>query len=316
MKKMAFLLLFLTACSQEAVSENEISVDVESGEELSFIADEGIRMSYASNPGARVTEEGVELLYESNFGEKKGGNGQFVAFSEDGLEFEDEGEKVGFEEAGAFRSKQLPDGTWISYGYDTTKGIEGSCLTSQSSEDGIEFEEDKGCRYTLQEDDNGTMGVYDFFSDSKGNVVLLYLGDMLGMNNVRRAYSTDGGQTFEFTNGNVLGDEDDGGGARSYVDEKVIVMPNGNIFLVAMKSGKIYAFESRDDGLTFEPYEEALLSPEQFVDEEFGEASSLHDPQIVQLEDGTYRIYVCALFALGNKDKSDDIFTIVSATSL
>lgn len=312
------VLLILTACSTETTPESSLDVDtedVEESEELNFIPDEGIRMMYASNAGAKLDKDGnMLLLYEANGSEL---HGQYVAVSEDGLTFEDEGEQVTYEEAGAFRSKQLPDGTWISYGFNTTKGLDGTCLTSQSSEDGKEFTADKGCRYELQEDDKGRMGVYEFFNDSKGNVVLLYLGDLMGMNNVRRAYSTDGGQSFEFTNDNVLGDEDDGGGARSFVDQKVVVMENGDVFLVAMKEGSIFGFISTDDGETFQPYgDEALLVPDDFNDEQLGTVRSLHDPQIVMLEDGRYRIYMTAIFGEGTPGVTEGgLSTLVSATS-
>lgn len=304
-KKLAVLLaVSLTACTLQPVSTD-----------ISFIPDEGIRMMYASNSGAKLDDDGdMLLLYEANGGELRG---QYVSSSEDGLNFEDEGEQVAYEEAGAFRSKQLPDGTWISYGFNTTKGITGTCLTSQSSEDGVTFTEDEGCRYELQDEDNGRMGVYDFFNDSKGNVVLLYIGDLEGMNNVRRAYSTDNGQTFTFTNGNVLGDEDDGGGSNSYVDQKVVVMANGDVFLVAMKQGSIYGFISTDDGETFEPYsDEPLLVPDDFTHEEYGLVRTLHDPQIVMLEDGRYRIYVTALFGERKAGVMEGgLSTLVSATS-
>ena len=280
-------------------------------DEFTFIADEGLRMLEASNPGAKMNDDGtISLLYED-----KSENGkQRVSTSVDGLLFE-EGIEVSRTEGGAFRAKQLPDGTWISYGYDTTKGIEGNCLTSQSSEDGVTYTDDEGCRYTLQDDDEETMGVYDFFADSQDNIVLLYIGDKYGLNNVRRAYSTDGGWTFTFTNDNVLGDEELGGGARSYVDEKVIVLSDHRVFLVAMQQGTIYGFISEDDGVTFQRYEEALLEPSDFENEEYGVASSLHDPQIIALEDGSLRIYVAAMFNGGTDTKEDDMETIVSATT-
>lgn len=312
-----FVSLF-TACQTEPLSEEvgaDLDLEVEESTAITFIPDEGIRMLYASNAGAKLDAEGnVQLLYEAN---GDGLHGQYVSTSEDGLTFEDRGEEVVYEEAGAFRSKQLPDGTWISYGFNTTRGIEGNCLTSQSSEDGVDFTEDEGCRYTLQEEDEGRMGVYEFFNDSKDNVVLLYLGDLMGMNNVRRAYSTDNGQSFEFTNGNVLGDEDDGGGSNSYVDQKVITLANGDIYLVAMKKGGIYAFLSTDDGVSFQlSPEEPILSPEDFEDLGYGTVRSLHDPQIVMLDDGRYRIYVTAIF--GEKKEGTPgigLSALVSATS-
>ena len=254
----------------------------------------------------------ISLLYEDHTGDSPA---QYVVTSEDGLLFSDRGESVSNSVGGQFRAKQLPDGTWRGYGYDTTKGIEGGCLTSQSSSDGVTYTQDEGCRYTLQEEDEGWMGVYDFFADSKDNIVLLYLGDKENLNNVRRAYSTDGGWTFTFTNDNVLNDEDLGGGSMSYVDEKVIVLSDSRVFLVAMQQGDIYSFISEDDGVTFQRYKEILLEPSDFVSEEYGVASSLHDPQIIALEDGSLRIYVTAFFKNDTVTKEDDVQSIVSATT-
>lgn len=300
--------------------ENQSTTETISGSEetlelkFNFTADKDIRMEYASNPGARVNEDGsVDLLYEDQ--SESFSTGQGISHSEDGLDFE-EGTPITFEEAGAFRSKQLPDGTWRSYGYNTTKGITGNCLTSQNSTDGTNFTEDEGCRYTLQEDDNGTLGVYDFFVDSNENVVLLYIGDLKGLNNVRRAYSTDNGWTFAFTNDNVLGDEELGGGANSFVDEKVFVLPDHRVFLIAMKKGSVYGFLSEDDGVSFEPFDEPLFTPEDFsiVDENI---QALYDPQIVQLQDGRFRIYVAALINDETPGPSDgDKPVIVSATTI
>lgn len=302
------LALLLSACS----SSTEIT---DTDAEINFVADEGVRMMYASNSGVNLDEDGdMLLLYEANGGDL---HGQYLASSKDGLNFTDEGKPVTYEEAGAFRAKQLPDGTWISYGYNTTKGIEGNCLTSQSSQDGVTFTQDEGCRYTLQEGDNGRMGVYEFFNDSKGGVVLLYLGDLDGANNVRRAYSTDNGQTFEFTNGEVLSDGTADGGSRSFVDEKTLVLPNGDVLLVAMRSGAIYSFLSTDDGETFQITSmDPVLSASDFDSDEHGKGISLFDPQIIQLADGQLRIYVTILYDGENPDdKGDDFSALVSATS-
>ncbi|MBI5002470.1 hypothetical protein HZC31_03735 [Candidatus Woesearchaeota archaeon] len=283
-------------------------------EEFTFFVDEGLQMTEASNPGARVNDDGtISLLYEDYTGDSPA---QYVATSEDGLLFSDRGESVSNSVGGQFRAKQLPDGTWRGYGYDTTKGIEGGCLTSQSSFDGITYTQDEGCRYTLQEEDEGWMGVYDFFADSKDNIVLLYLGDKYGLNNARRAYSTDGGWTFTFINDNVLNDEDLGGGQMSYVDEKVIVLSDSRVFLVAMQQGNIYGFLSDDDGVSFQRYKDVLLEPGDFDNAEYGYAWSLHDPQIAQLEDGRLRIYVAVLFKVDETTTDDDMWAIVSATTV
>ncbi len=282
-------------------------------QEFTFIPDEGVRMEKASNPGVRVNDDGtISLLYEDRTTER---SSQYIATSDDDLLFSDRGERVTGAVGGQFRAKQLPDGTWRGYGYDTTKGVNKGCLTSQSSKDGITYTNDGGCRYTPQEDDKGTIGVYDFFADAKSNIVLLYIGDMFGSNNVRRAYSTDGGWTFTFTNGNVLGDEAFAGGPSSYVDEKVLVLPDHRVFLVAMQQGTIYGFISEDDGVSFQRYKEAVLETDDFSSEEYGTVRSLHDPQIDHLKDGRYRIYVAAYFNGKSESKDDDVYNIVSATT-
>ncbi len=300
-----------TVEEEEAVEESEQD-ETTKEEDFTFIFDDGIRMAEASNPGVKMNDDGtISLLFQDNSDDGK----QHVAISEDGLTFSDRGESVTQRVGGQFRAKQLPDGTWRGYGYDTTKGIEEECLTSQSSEDGITFADDVGCRYTLTDDDKGTMGVYEFFADSNENIVLLYIGDRYGLNNIRRAYSKDNGETFTFTNGNVLGDDDFGGGAKSYVDEKVLVLDDHRVFLVAMQSGTIYGFMSEDDGVSFEPYEEPLLEANDFISTEYGEATSLHDPQIIELEDGRYRIYVTAGFRGDSTTTENDTEAIVSATT-
>lgn len=295
----------------EATTNESTLTNVESAK-IIFAPDAGVRMDYASNPGTKVNTDGtIFLLYEDN-----ANGGQKVSISEDGLTFE-AGESISGAEGAQFRALKLPDGTCRAYGWNSTKGITDgeNGLSSMSSEDCVNYTTDEGYRYTLQENDNGTMGVYEFFNDSKGGVVMLYIGDMYGLNNVRRAYSTDNGWTFAFDKGNVFGDEDAGGGNASYVDEKAIVLEDGTVHIVAMKTGDIYTFVSVDDGETFE-LEGIALSPNDFSELNVG---SLHDPQIVQLPDGRLRIYVTAL--LKNEDGSNPQPTeelhqiIVSATT-
>lgn len=268
--------------------------------QLVFVADEGSRVEKASNPGARFVDETLELLYES----RGTSQGQFIKTSDassDYLTFSGAATRT---DADTFRAHRLPDGTWRAYGLNTTIGIDGTCLKSKSSTDGVTFTEDDGCRYELTEDDNGRMGVYDFFNRENGDVVMLYIGDLMGLNNVRRAVSTDGGWTFTFDAGNVLDDEDAGGGARSYVDEKVIRLDDGTLYLIAMKSGTLYGFTSTDDGETFD------LQGEILTPTDFGEPKgALHDPQLIELPDGRLRIFV------NLSTPGDAINDIVSATT-
>lgn len=251
-----------------------------------FVADEGVRMEDASNPGARLNEDGtLDLLFED-----KNERRPAAATAEESSDWLDFSVTDGAADPGIFRALRLPDGTCRAYGTDATKGIDGKGMTSRSSEDCVTFTEDEGYRYVLQPEDNGEMGVWDLFVDSEGGVVLLYLGDMHGLNNVRRAYSTDGGWTFAFTNGNVFGDDDAGGGARSFVDDKVLPLPDGTFRAITMRGGSVHTFLSTDDGKTF-VYEGEALSPDDFADADY---VGLFDPQLVLLPDGRQRIYVTA----------------------
>src|SRR5262249_25971716 len=148
-------------------------------------------------------------------------------------------------------------------------------------------------RYSPQPGDRGMIGVYDHFVDSAGGVVLLYIGDMFGRNNIRRAYSPpgDNGLNFRFERGNLLGDDDAGGGGNSYVDQKSIRLADGRVRLFTMKQGSIYSFISDDEGKTFRLEPGIRLQPASFPDVP---VKSLHDPWVVRLPDGRYRMYVCA----------------------
>ena len=83
---------------------------------------------------------------------------------------------------------------------------------------------------SLHPDDKGWMGVYDVYVDQQDRVVLLYLGDKDGLNNVRRAVSTDQGWTFTFQRGDVLGDAADArarGANAAFVDQKSTLLHDG-----------------------------------------------------------------------------------------
>ena len=72
-----------------------------------------------------------------------------------------------------------------------------------------------------------------------------------------------------------------------------------------MKSGSIYGFLSTDDGATF-TNEGAILLPSDFVTT----GDSLHDPQIIALPDGRYRIFVTLM-----NNRETGASSIVSATT-
>jgi hypothetical protein len=269
--------------------------------DLTFTPDPGIRVDNAALPAPSVDASGaVYLFYEDNSTRPPR---QLVATSTDGLSFPPGTPPKDW--ANDPRRLLLPDGTWRLFLYDPRTAE----MRSASSTDGAHFISDPGVRYRPQPMDNGTIGVYDHFSDSTGSVVLLYIGDMRGVNNVRRATSTDNGWTFIFDRGNVLGDADAGGGPNSYVDQKSIRLPDGRRRLFTMKQGTIYSFISKDDGKTFALEPGIRLAPSDFTELKI---ITLHDPWVVRLKDGRYRMYVAAAVDAGPNVRK---FVIVSATT-
>ena len=297
--------------TQETETESELVDDAiiepepvaTSSSAIEFFVD-GKVMEAASNPGAKMDDDGnVLLLFEDRDDSIQGNNGIAMATaSSDWLDFEVIDENA---DVGAFRAIELPDGTYRAYGGtatggDSTKGSspnEGIIgIGSLSSNDNVNFTEDEGYRYVLQDFDSGSMGVYDLFVDANDGVVLLYIGNMRGdadaewgKNTVRRAYSTDGGWTFEFDRGYILGNENDTE-SNSYVDQKSLSLGNGQWRLITMRGGYVYSFISNDDGYSF-VLEGLVFSPDDFSTDEY-EVISLHDPVMVQLPDGRVRIYV------------------------
>jgi hypothetical protein len=251
--------------------------------DLAFVADDGLRMDNASNAAAGVDPASgtVYLYYEDRVGQ----HSQKVATSSDGLAF-----GVGSTPLDArfdSRNVRLPDGSWRRYQYhpDTRE------LGSTRSTDGIDFTPEDGVRYSPAPSDNGEFGVYDLFSDPSGAVVMLYVGDLHGRNNVREAVSSDNGLTFTFSRGNVLGDDDAGGGGRSFVDPKTIALPDGRRRLFVNRGGTLYSFTSdaslrsyvQDPGIRLQPSDIHALT-----------VTAFYDPVCVRLPDGRYRLYFTA----------------------
>lgn len=299
--------------SNTNTNSNDEETNANTASDLQFVPDAGYRLAAASNPGVRFTEDGtLQLLYEDRSGQTNGPP-QLIAeadASSDWLDFESSSAPVSGPDG--FRALKLPDGTCRAYGFDSTKGLEGvTGMTSKSSKDCVTFTPDSGTRYELQSEDKGTMGVYELFVDSTGGIVLLYIGDMYGANNVSRAYSTDNGWTFTFTNDNVFGDEnlDEPG---TYVDEKVIALPDGRFRAITMRHGKVYTFISEDDGKTFTQEPGVVLDPADFTDLEL---RTFNDPQIIQLPDGRFRIYVTAYPSRASSTSEVPLPYIVSATT-
>jgi len=287
------------------LSHGALQATTDVGSDLLFIPDPGVRVDNASLPAPGVDASGVVHLYYEDNSAKPGQPRQLVASSSDGLSFSP-GMKPQ-DRAYDPRRLLLPDGTWRLYTYDPRTAE----MKSSSSKDGLHFTTDPGTRYRPQPGDNGVIGVYDLFTDADGGVVLLYVGAMKDLNNVRRAYSPpgDNGWTFTFDRGNVLGDADAGGGPNSYVDQKSILLPDGRRRLFTMKQGTLYSFISEDGGNTFTIEPGIRLKPDDFPELKL---VSLHDPWVVLLPDGRYRMYVAAAVGTGPGTMK---FAIVSATT-
>ncbi len=256
--------------------------------DLVFVADPGIRV--AGGVPTAVLDGGTTYLYFN-------GNAR-LATSADGLAFGEPRQLDRFRERRL--ALRLADGTYRLY---VPAGLNCCGLKSFSSTDGVTFREDPGLRYSLDPSDNGTFGFQDVWVDASGGVVLLYVGDMRGANNVRRAYAKDG-MTFVFEDGNVLGDAQAGGGDRTFVDQRSIPLPDGRRRLLVMQAFTIYSFIT-SDGRTFVREPGERLRPNEFKDVP---VRSLHDPTVVRLPDGRYRMYVGAFDTSGRE-------MILSATS-
>lgn len=266
--------------------------------DLTFIPDPGLRIDNASNASVGIDPStGTIYLYYFD----RTANRNKIATAEDGLNFGEGVEATTY----AFDSHNvpLPDGTWRRYLYDNRSGQ----MTSMSSTDGIRFTPEQGVRYAPQENDKGTLGVYDFHVTASGTVVMVYLADLPGLNNLRRAVSTDNGWTFTFDRADLLGDAALGGGSNSFVDPKLIALPDGRVRLIAMKQGSIYSFIADDNLETFTQEPGARLSPADFTEFSVG---AFFDPVVVRLPDGRYRMFMTAGFADGQEHQA-----LVSATT-
>lgn len=282
---------------------------------LTFTPDPGVRVDRAAQPQpGRDPDSGAVYLYYTDTSTTP--PREMLATSTDGLSFSKGSTPVN--RANDPTRTLLPNGVWRKYLFEPQTGL----LKSSSSTTGLTFSSDPGVRYTLQAADKGTNGVWDVFVDSKGGVVLLYLADLPGLNNLRRAYSQpgDNGSTFTFDRGNVLGDSGAGGGSNSYVDPKSLLLADGRRRLFVMKGGslppqppvrsccQIYSFIT-EDGRIFKLEEGIRLAPSQFT--EFP-VYSLNDPWVILLPDGRFRMYVAALVGDGSGGSK---FVIVSAST-
>ena len=282
---MVFLALNITGLSQNP--------------DLKFYPDPGIRIENAGLAAPGPAPGGMLWLYHEDVT-----SGPLVSVSPDGLHFPPGVPYTTFEHNP--KRVHLPNGTWKMYVYDAINLV----LKSESSTDGITFTSDPGIRYGLTTIDNGTMGVYDHALDTSGGLVMVYVGDLYGVNNIRRAYSPPAsmGETFHFTDGDPLGDAGAGGGGNTYVDPKFTEFPDGRVRLFVMKQGDVFSFIT-SDLVNFTKENGARLRCVDFT--EFN-VVVLNDPWVIRLRDGRYRMYVTAQIDDGNGGIT---FNIVSATT-
>lgn len=297
-------------------SENDIIID-QPADDLIFYADPGWRTGFGTgNPMAGISESGqIYLYHHRDHTQPEPGNK--LAISYDGLTFSDFYAKP-YTHLYHPKFVLMPDGvTRRTYFPDLR--FDGEVVSESFISDGQPVR-DSGVRFTATSNDNGTIGIVEVFPDNRGGLVMLYIGDRTGANDIRRAYSPpgDNGLNFTFTNSNVLGDANLPRSSDKNVDQFSLLLPDGRRRLFAMSHGgsRINSFITTDHGTTFTPETGIRLTPEVFT--EF-KVHSLHDPSVVILPDGRHRMYVCARVDY-NKSAPDNAsdrynYVIVSATT-
>ncbi len=265
--------------------------------DLTFYPDQGPRVDFASNCKAGIASDGSVYLYYQD----RNTNKQVRSVSPDGLTFPTGSAYTTYENHPT--RIQLPSGKWKRYLFDPKTAV----LSSEASTDGITFIAEQGTRYQIVAADKGTAGIYDHYVAGT-SVMMLYLGDLQGLNNTRAAISTDEGMTFTFKGTNVLGDDSAGGGANAFVDISSIALPTGGRRLFAMKGGSgIYSFTNLDPSNYLGWKQDPGTRVEKTA---WGDATltGLFDPTVVRLKDGRYRMYLTGGY--GQKHEA-----IISATT-
>ena len=287
--------------------------------ELNFVPDPGVRIELGAVPEVGLDQETGEVyLYYSI------GPDPYLATSDSGgLEFSDPQAPtdMAHDPRGVLMPQPDDDGNpiWRRIRWDVSVGA----FTSMASSDGADFSPEDGFRYDPAETEN--VGVYTVFNTSDGRVGLMYIGDK-GMTtaNVRLAYSTDNGQSFQLEYDNPLGDAGTHDEGLNQRDPAANVLDDGRIRVFTMVQGgteaplpgtrtvtSIFSFTSTDDGHSFEADSGQRLAPDDFT--EF-DVWSLNDPSVIQLPDGRYRMYIAGLVS-EEPDASDVHWAILSATT-
>jgi hypothetical protein len=186
-------------------------------------------------------------------------------------------------------------------------------MNSSISNDGINFTNEPGIRYVPVDNDNNSLGVYDIYKMPDNSITMLYVGDLLGLNNARKAISTDSGRTFTRVQTNFLADsgvvlQNPGS---SYVDIKSISLGGSKRRLISMRGGYgIYSFTSNDYGSSYS-YDTILFTRAQASAVTGYNLTGMYDPCLILLDDGRYRVYFCGSYLVN----SVMTFSIFSATS-
>ncbi len=251
-----------------------------------LVPDPGMRITQASNPFASVSGNGIAYL---GYQDRGGANVTKFQSASDGLTFSNPTTVSYTNRLVDSRKTLMPDGrTWRLYQYDLVAKV----MTSYSSSDGNSFTADAGTRYSPAAGDNNTLGVYNSYVVSDNSVILIYVGDLMGKNNLRMARSTDNGLSFTFLKGNVLGDDDAGGGGNTFIDNKTLLLADGRRRMVTMRANEIHSFIS-SDGLNYTREPGVRLKTADFTSVGVT-IYSLNDPVMVRTPDGKYRVYVAA----------------------
>jgi len=299
-----------------------------------FEVEPGIRIDYAGNAKGGYNDDpslgrvGTYVYHEDKShdpetGEGGGSPGSRYAFSEDGITFED---AVTVEMVAGVCSDnsnatyyfahperlELPDGSgwrmyFLTFRRDEASGIPlFTGLMSSFSTDGIYFCSEEGSRYGLGPNDENTMGVYTTFVAEHADepqVVLLYLGDLAGNNNARRAVAGADGYTFTWERDNVLNDAT-GRASDAYVDISTVPTGEpGKRRLYGMQGGTaIYSFITDDDARTFTMEEGPRISADDFdiAVTEGRHVCNLYDPSLVQYRDENGDITMTRMYVTGN----------------
>ncbi len=279
-----------------------------------FYPDAGFRTSTAANfSRAGMAPDGRIFLYHNNVSTGK----TSLRISSDGINFSEQiSENIDYSVHPGFLL--MPDEkTRRSY---QTESAFSPNVVSRSFIGKDPPAMDSGLRYSAQAGDNSSIGGLDVFTDDRGGLVMLYVGDPRGANDIRKAYSSPGnnGLSFAFSQDNVLGDAHLSQATQKNVDPFSILLPDGRrrLFTVSHGGTSVNSFISKDSGKSFAPEPGIRLTPGDFT--RF-KVYSLHEPTVVRIIDGRYRMYVTARIDLNSlaDENAPDRYTsvIVSATT-